>query len=98
MKKYQVITYSRYDGLDEKLEFSRKRDAESYAKKQLYTNSKGYGLEDGAIVYDTKNQSIVSIFGHFPEECYPTCEAQRTAVYAFASSGNFAAEYAAPIL
>ena len=71
MKKYQVIVYSYDTGVNERLEFSRKRDAEKFAKDQLYCNSKGYGLEEGALVYDLINHFTVSAFGHFPEEYRP---------------------------
>ncbi|MGN0978641.1 MAG: hypothetical protein ACI4PH_11350 [Faecousia sp.] len=71
MKKYQVITYSEETGADERLEFSRKREADAYAKAQLYTNPRTYGTSQGAIVWNLKDHCIVSVFGYFPEEARP---------------------------
>ena len=75
MKKYQVITYSSDVGANESVEFSRKRDAEAFAKEQLYFNPNGYGLEEGSLVYDLLHHSIVSVFGHFPKSARPVLDA-----------------------
>ena len=69
---YQVITYDRETGVDEKMEYTRRTEAAARAKRERYCNPKGYGTAEGVIVYDLKRRKIKDIFGHFPERYRPT--------------------------
>lgn len=68
---YQVITYDRGTGVDERKEYSRRAEAAARAKRELYFDPKGYGTAEGVIVYDLKRKKITDIFGYFPERYRP---------------------------
>lgn len=72
--RYQVITYDRDGGADEKLEYQTIEEAERAA--QGYTDgteplSDGLCYE-GAMVYDLKERRVVREFGYFPNFARPT--------------------------
>jgi hypothetical protein len=54
--RYQVVTYSGDVGIDEKLDFRRKKDAIAHAR--LYR-----GREEYAAVYDEKTRTATVVFG-----------------------------------
>ena len=67
--RYQVITYSRNDGADEKLDYGSIAAADRAA--QSYTD--GFdGSYDGAIVYDKQQGRALREYGYFPEAARPT--------------------------
>jgi hypothetical protein len=55
--RYQVVTYSHDIGIDEKLDFQRKKDAIAHAR--LYKKR-----EDYAAVYDEKTRTATVVFGN----------------------------------
>jgi hypothetical protein len=56
--RYQVVTYSRKFGIDEKLDFDRKKDAITHARH--YGRREKY---DYAAVLDRKTLTAIVIFG-----------------------------------
>jgi len=72
--RYQVITYDKDCGEDEKLEYQTLESAIRAAKGYIDgTEPLADGLKyDGAIVYDLKYHRIVRKYGYFPEWAKPT--------------------------
>lgn len=66
MKRYQIVTYSRDSGENEKLEYET--IAEAYKVARRYMRDKYYS---GVMVWDKKTQSIKEIFGYFPNAAMP---------------------------
>ena len=71
-ERFQVITYSEDDGgADDKLDYASAADAARAA--QAYVRGKDGLAYEGALVYDRKQRSIVSLFGSCPEHARPIC-------------------------
>lgn len=66
MKRYQIITYSRDSGVDEKLEYKTLSEAKEAARP--YRNDSYY---EGVIIYDLKKWKIVAEYGYFPDGARP---------------------------
>lgn len=66
MNRYQVITYAADSGAQEKREYTRKREAEKFARAYVrigYAAALVYDLNAGKIVYETGSG--------FPEKSSP---------------------------
>nr|DAG22213.1 MAG TPA: hypothetical protein [Caudoviricetes sp.]DAG32355.1 MAG TPA: hypothetical protein [Caudoviricetes sp.] len=57
LNRYQVVTWSRDTGADEKMDFTRKADAIRHARSFR-------GSEDYAAVYDAATKTAAVIFGN----------------------------------
>lgn len=60
MNRYQVITISEDEGMDEKLEYPTLKEARANAK--AYINSGA----DGACIWDRTSKRVCAVIGAFP--------------------------------
>lgn len=71
MNRYQVITYSRDTGADEKREYTTIKEASAAALQELSFRPGKVGIEEAALVYDLKSKRVRAIWGFWPESAKP---------------------------
>lgn len=71
MNRYQVITYSRDTGADEKRDYKTLKAASAAAIQKLSFRPDEVGVEEAALVYDLKEKRIRAIWGFWPESAKP---------------------------
>lgn len=70
LDRYQIITYDRDGGTDEKLEYQKLSDAIIDAEKYLDGTYDGFQYE-GVIIYDQKEWTVLYEYGYWPEGARP---------------------------
>ncbi|MET0017128.1 hypothetical protein [Oscillibacter sp.] len=71
MNRYQVITYSRDIGADEKRDYKTLEEASAAVLQKLSFRPEDVGVDEAALVYDLKEKRIRAIWGFWPESAKP---------------------------